>query len=68
MHACTGEGRGGRGFVLHVIYSTEDLPNPEIEPGSLTLQADSLTPVPPGKPIYTINHLQFLGELFGQGV
>ena len=27
-----------------------DLPNPEIEPRSPTLQADSLLPEPPGKP------------------
>ena len=44
--------------------SPEDFPNPGIEPRSPTLQADSLQPVPPGKPIYTI----FLQELFGQGV
>ena len=30
--------------------SPEDLPNPGIEPGSSTLQADSLTSEPPGKP------------------
>ena len=29
-----------------------DLPNPGIEPGSPTLQADTLTSEPPGKPIY----------------
>ena len=29
-----------------------DLPNPGIEPGSLTLQADSLSSDPPGKPTY----------------
>ena len=28
-----------------------DLPNPGTEPGSLTLQADSLPSEPPGKPI-----------------
>ena len=30
--------------------SPEDVPNPGIEPGSTTLQADSLLPKPPGKP------------------
>ena len=29
--------------------SPGDLPNPEIEPGSPTLQADALPPEPPGK-------------------
>ena len=31
------------------------LPNPRIKPGSLTLQADSLLPVPPGKPNWINN-------------
>ena len=31
--------------------SPRDIPNPEIEPGSSTLQADSLQSEPPGKPI-----------------
>ena len=30
--------------------SPEDLPNPGIEPGSPTLQADALPSEPPGKP------------------
>ena len=30
--------------------SAGDLPDPEIEPGSPTLQADTLTSEPPGKP------------------
>ena len=30
--------------------SSEDLPDPGIEPGSLAFQADSLTSEPPGKP------------------
>ena len=30
--------------------SPGDLPNPGIEPGSPTLQADTLPPEPPGKP------------------
>ena len=33
--------------------SSPDLPNPGIEPGSPALQADSLTPEPPGKPWVT---------------
>ena len=37
--------------------SPGDLPNPGIEPGSPTLQADSLPSEPPGKPInYNIHH------------
>ena len=32
--------------------SAGDLPNPVIEPGSPTLQADSLPSEPPGKPSY----------------
>ena len=31
--------------------SPGDLPNPRIEPGSPALQADSLPPEPPGKPV-----------------
>ena len=34
-------------------FSSPDLPNPGIEPGSPALQADSLTPEPPGKPWVT---------------
>ena len=30
-----------------------DLPDPGIEPRSPTLQADALTPAPPGKPLNT---------------
>ena len=33
--------------------SPEDLPDPEIKPGSPTLQADALPSDPPGKPSYT---------------
>ena len=32
------------------LASPWDLPDPEIEPGSLALQADSLSSEPPGKP------------------
>ena len=39
--------------------SPGDLPNPGIEPGSPTLQADALSSEPQGKPI-----LGFTGELF----
>ena len=50
------------GFSVHRILQTKeywsgkpfpssgDLPNPEIEPGSPALQADSLSSEPPGKP------------------
>ena len=34
------------------FFSPGDLPNQEIEPGSLTLQADSLPSEPPGKPYF----------------
>ena len=34
--------------------SPGDLPNPGIEPGSPTLQADALPSEPPGKPNYTM--------------
>ena len=33
----------------------EDLPNPEIKPGSLALQVDSLRTEPPGKPISEVH-------------
>ena len=36
--------------------SSEDLPNPGIEPRSLTLQADSLPAEPQGSPYLTLNH------------
>ena len=53
------------GFSVHGIFqagilewvaipSLGDLPDPEIEPGSPTLQVDSLPSEPPGKP-KTIN-------------
>ena len=35
--------------------SSGDLPNPGIEPGSPTLQADTLPSEPPGKPKHSIN-------------
>ena len=35
--------------------SPEDLPDPEIEPGSPTLQADALTSEPPGKPLCRVS-------------
>ena len=34
--------------------SPEDLPDPGIEPRSPTLQADTLTSAPPGKPLATM--------------
>ena len=36
-----------------------DLPNPEVEPGSPALQADSLPSEPPGKPLES----RLLGEI-----
>ena len=38
--------------------SPGDLPDPEIKPGSPTLQADALTSAPPGKPILSIGLIQ----------
>ena len=40
--------------VLEWVPSPVDLPDPGIEPGSTTFQADVLTSEPPGKPIFTI--------------
>ena len=40
--------------------SPGDLPDPGIEPGSLTLQAESLLFEPPGKPQYVIK--RYVGE------
>ena len=37
-------------------------PNPGIEPGSSTLQADTLPPEPPGKPKFIKYKPYFLGE------
>ena len=37
-----------------------DLPNPRIEPGSPTLQADSSPTKPPGRPIHVSTHFQIL--------
>ena len=42
-----------------------DLPNPEIEPRSLSLQVDSLPSEPPGKPVKTgVGTLSLLQEIF----
>ena len=38
--------------------SPGDLPDPGIEPGSLTLRADALPSEPPGKPYANRNHLE----------
>ena len=35
-----------------ITFHLGDLPNPEIEPGSPALQADSLPSEPPGEPWY----------------
>ena len=40
--------------------SPEDLPNPGIEPGSPTLQADTLLSEPPGKPLKYLEHLTII--------
>ena len=37
--------------------SPGDLPNPGIEPRSLTLQVDALTSEPPGKPVAKLSHV-----------
>ena len=42
--------------ILYTVPSSVDLPNPEIEHRSLTLQADSLPSEPPRKPIYSPSH------------
>ena len=39
--------------------SPEDLPNPEIEPGSPALEVDSLPSEPPGKPNQDMENLKF---------
>ena len=46
------------------VPSPGDFPDPGIEPGSLTLQADSLTSDPPGKPL-TVNPVQVGTVEFG---
>ena len=42
--------------------SPGDLPDPEIKPRSLALQADSLPSEPPGKSIHITKELQILGS------
>ena len=42
--------------------SPEDLPDPGIEPGSPTFQADALTSEPPGKPDDVIGYLENPGK------
>ena len=39
------------------IPSSRDLPNPGIEPGSPTLQDDSLLSEPPGKPVTNLDSI-----------
>ena len=46
------------------FLSPGDFPDPGIEPGSLTLQADSLTSDPPGKPL-TVNPVRVGTVEFG---
>ena len=47
--------------------SPGDLPDPGIEPRSPTLQADTLTSEPPGKPLKAKNNLTSLGKKKGGG-
>ena len=42
--------------------SPGDLPDPGIEPGSPTLEADALTSEPPGKPLRVGRDLEVLGK------
>ena len=42
------------------VPSPGDLPDPGIETRSPTLQADSLTSEPPGKPVYLFIHVFFI--------
>ena len=46
--------------------SPGDLPNPGIELGSLTLQADSLPSEPPGKPNYSVSMNIYCVSMFRQ--
>ena len=41
-----------------------DLSDPGIEPRSPALQADSLPSEPPGKPLYTYTHTQYLFYIY----
>ena len=45
--------------------SPRDLPNPGIEPGSPTLQADALPSEPPGKLSNDITDIKWLGKSLG---
>ena len=60
------------GFSIHGIFQarvpewvavsfSRDLPNPGIEPGSPSLQADALPSEPPGKPRYAGGRLSYKG-------
>ena len=44
------------------VPSPRNLPNPEIKPGSSTLQADSLPSEPPGKPYGNLYYV--FGEVY----
>ena len=65
---CSLRGSSIRGIFQAIIQewiaipSPEDLPNPEIEPGFPTLQADALPSEPPGKPQYNSMPLKFHSE------
>ena len=62
---CSIPGSSDHGFSRQGYWSgfpfpsLEDLPNPGIEPGSPTLQADILPSEPPGKPLSAVTSTQF---------
>ena len=70
---CQKVGVGGKnwnkniGVGCHFLLQGMDLPDPGIEPGSPTLQADSLLSETPGKPLtkgtYTINQFSSVQSL-----
>ena len=51
---CPWDSPGNNTGVDCQFPSPEDLPNPEIKPGSPALQADSLPSGPPGTPILSV--------------
>ena len=59
-------GFSGQGYSSRLPFpSPGDLPNPGIEPGSPTLQADTLPSEPPGKPKDTgVGSLSLLQGIF----
>ena len=55
-----GDSQGKNTGVGSLALFQGNLPNPEIEPRSPTLQANSLLSEPPGKPNYLINTLKYV--------